>query len=320
MISDIAPENEILVVSEAEAAAHVTHALAFDAVKNAFLTLADGSGTANPVVIGNGPHDGDIYAIKSGLSASRGAVGLKIGSYWPGNGAHGIPRHSATTVLLDPNTGRVNAVVSVNEVNCYRTAAADAVAASVLANPGAKRLTVFGAGHQAWYEVRALAEIFAFDRFQVVARTSRRGQEFCKRLAKALPGSDVGLVDPQVGVESADIILTVTTAREPLFEADWVNPGTHIASMGSDQQGKQELPVELFSRARLYCDLPSQSREIGEFQHLEETQDSETPTLEAIGDVLSGKAKGRQSSEEITVFDSSGIALQEIKYQAFNTL
>ncbi|MGR2738133.1 hypothetical protein ACUY1T_06735 [Billgrantia sp. Q4P2] len=106
---------------------------------------------------------------------------------------------------------------------------------------------------------------------------------------------------------AADIIATATTATAPLFHAGWVPPGTHVLTMGSDATGKQELPPDLFPRARLFCDLPEQSRRIGEFQHAPSGAE-----LIAIGEVLSGRVQGRRESDEITVFDSSGLSIQDL--------
>ena len=296
-----------LFLDEATSSSLITNKAAFDAVRDAFIAIAEGGGSINPVVIGKGPHDGDIYSLKSGVDAGRNIVGVKIGSYWPGNDAAGMARHGATTVLLNPETGRLKAVVSANAVNCYRTAAADAVAASALARSDAKTLTLFGAGHQAWYEATAVADVVPLEIIHVVSRSQEKGEVFCARLGQALPHCKVQQTSAQEAVESADIIVTATTAREPLFDAAWVSSGAHIASMGSDTKGKQELPPALFAKAKLFCDLPEQSSAIGEFQHY---QGSTPPT--AIGDVLQKTAQGRASNNDITIFDSSGIALQDL--------
>ena len=111
----------------------------------------------------------------------------------------------------------------------------------------------------------------------------------------------------EIACRTADIIVTATTATKPLFQADWVRPGTHISSMGSDAIGKQELPPQLSAQSRLFCDLPEQSARIGEFQHVDAGI-----SLTAIGAVLSDTAEGRRTAEEITIFDSSGIALQDL--------
>lgn len=113
----------------------------------------------------------------------------------------------------------------------------------------------------------------------------------------------------QEACESADIIITATTAREPLFDASWVTLGTHVASMGSDAPGKQELPPERLRIADLYTDLSTQSLAIGEFQHLDARWEK---SVTAIGHVITKAVKGRVDDTAITVFDSSGIGLQDL--------
>ena len=133
---------------------------------------------------------------------------------------------------------------------------------------------------------------------------------FAERLAgQGASGLDVRAAASREACAAADVIVTVTPARAPLFEADWVRPGTHVAAMGADAKGKQELPPALLERAALFCDLPEQSRTIGEFQHA--SADAQAG-MRALGDVLRSGEGGRTDPEAITVFDSSGIALQDL--------
>lgn len=150
----------------------------------------------------------------------------------------------------------------------------------------------------------------ALEEIHVVGRTPERGEHFRAELADH--GLRSRVTNAEEACQDADIIVTATTARSPLFQAGWVRPGTHVASMGSDQRGKQELPTDLLMTARLFCDLPSQSVAIGEFQHVASHVADGTVTVTAIGDVLTGQTVGRRSPEDITVFDSSGIALQDL--------
>jgi ornithine cyclodeaminase len=117
---------------------------------------------------------------------------------------------------------------------------------------------------------------------------------------------------PEEAVRAADIVVAATSSYEPMFDAAWVGPGTHIASMGSDAPGKRELPSGLFRRARLFCDLLSQSVQIGEYQHVRDEIDTGVLAVTPIGDVIEKRAPGRRFDDEITVFDSSGIALQDL--------
>jgi ornithine cyclodeaminase len=232
---------------------------------------------------------------------------VKIGSFWPDNVE--LPRHSSTIVLLNPATGRLSAVVEAAAANAYRTAAADALAVQALARADARTLTVIGTGHQALHEVRAVSRVRPISRVLVVGRRPDVARTFAAEVT-ALTGLPAEPVDARTGVGAADVLVTATTAREPLFEADWVAPGTHISAMGADGPGKQELPVALYDHASLFCDLPEQSRAIGEFQHAP----SAAPV--ALGAVLAGTAEGRTSQEDVTVFDSSGFALQDLTLAA----
>ncbi|EFO33811.1 ornithine cyclodeaminase [Roseibium sp. TrichSKD4] len=289
-------------IPEEVSAKLTSHEIAYKAVKSALIAASE-SATIFPVVLAHGSEPTNSYAIKS--SAVAELAGLKVGSYWPGNDALGVPRHNSIILLFDQSCGRIGAAVEAGKLNAYRTAAANAVAADVLARAGAQTLAVFGAGHQAEYEVRALARIRDLKRVLVVTRNPDKGAQFVSALNEE--GILAELMEAEEACHAADMIVTVTPANAPLFDAAWVQPGTHVASMGSDSTGKQELPPELFQRAHLFCDLPAQSRQIGEFQNaLDSTE------LTAIGEVLSGKTNGRTTPEDITVFDSSGLSVQDL--------
>ncbi|OLR93407.1 ornithine cyclodeaminase family protein [Actinokineospora bangkokensis] len=292
-------------LDETTTAALITEEMAYSAARAALVAAT--SGTSFPSVHGHGSDPANRFTVKSGASAEL--AGVKVGSFWPGNDALGLARHSSTILLFDQSVGRIEAVVEAARVNALRTAAADAVAADALARPDATTLGVFGTGNQALHECLALARIRPLSTVRVVGRSAERTEVFVDRLAAH--GIDAEPASAQQACGS-DIVVTATTAREPLFDADWVRPGTHLASMGSDSPGKQEMPVEIAHRARLFCDLPAQSRAIGEFQHVSGDIEAGRLTLTAIGDVLTGQASGRRSEDDITVFDSSGIALQDL--------
>lgn len=293
----------MIYISESESAAIVSHALAYEASKTALIAACAPDSTIFPVVLGHGSKPENRFTIKAASGAEL--AGLKVGAYFPTNDARGLPRHASTILLIDQNTGRIGALVEGSAVNCYRTAAADAVATDTLARPDASVLALFGTGHQAVYEAEAIARIRSLTRVLVVGRDPAHAERFVEKLRlKDLP---VELAGAEAACSAANIIVTATTATAPLFQASWVRSGTHVSTMGSDSTGKQELPPELFLRAKLFCDLPAQSRRIGEFQHL-----SKPVKLTAIGDVLSGKSIGRVSPEDITIFDSSGLSIQDL--------
>ncbi|MGB0799003.1 MAG: ornithine cyclodeaminase family protein [Planktomarina sp.] len=293
----------MIYVSEAQSSAIVTPVFAFDTVRQALIAAIAPDAASFPVVIAHGSDPQNRFSIKS--AAGSDLAGFKVGAYFPTNDANGLPRHASTIMLIDQSTGKIGALVEGSAMNCYRTAAANAVATDALARADAQVLTLFGTGHQAAYEVEAIARIRPLTQILVVGREVARTATFVDALvAKGLPAE---AADPEVAVRKADIIVTATTATAPLFDASWVRPGTHISSMGSDSVGKQELPPRLFETARLFCDLPDQSARIGEFQHA-----STDAALIAIGAVLSGQSAGRLRDQDITIFDSSGVSLQDL--------
>ncbi|AWN49003.1 ornithine cyclodeaminase family protein [Methylobacterium terrae] len=287
----------------------ISHDAAFEPVRRALVAAASEGARVFPAVIASASDPRDRFSIKSGSTAEL--AGLKVGAFWHDNPARGLPRHNSTILLIDQDCGRIGAVVEAAAANAYRTAAADAVAAAALARPDSETLAIFGAGNQALYEVGALARILPLRRLHVVARERGKAEGFAARLAEQGVTLDVRVSGPEEACRAADVIVTATPSQAPLFSAEWVRPGTHVAGMGSDGRGKQELPVALFERARLFCDLPAQSIEIGEFQHVRARIEGGALTLTAIGAVLEGREPGRTSPDEITVFDSSGIALQD---------
>ncbi|RWA75292.1 MAG: ornithine cyclodeaminase family protein [Mesorhizobium sp.] len=298
----------MIYISEEESAALVTHELAFEAAREALVAAASPQSRIFPAVLGRTREPTNTFSIKSG-SADH-LTGVKIGSFWTGNPARGLPRHNSTIVLLDPHTGQLGAVIEAGKVNAYRTAAADAVAADLLARKQAKVLAIFGAGNQAGFEVMALARIRPIETVLVVARPSSRRDALVNQIGEK--GLEARAALAEEAVRAADIVVTATPSREPLFDAAWVGPGTHVVGMGSDAPGKRELPSELFPRARLFCDLISQSVQIGEFQHVRDEIDASVLSVTAIGDVIEKRAPGRRFDSEITVFDSSGISLQDL--------
>ena len=297
-------------VSEARTQELISHEAAFEPVRQALVAAASGDARVFPAVIARASEAQNTFSLKSGSTAEL--AGLKVGSFWPGNPAKGLPRHNSTIFLIDQETGRIGAVIEASAVNAYRTAAADAVAAKALARADSGTLALFGAGHQALFEAAALARVLPLTRIFVVARDPAKVKDFATRLAERGVGALVEAASAETACRAADVIVTATPSREALFDASWVRPGTHVAGMGSDARGKQELPPALFEEAKLFCDLPSQSVEIGEFQHVRGAVERGALALTAIGDVLEARASGRTGDEDITVFDSSGIALQDL--------
>ncbi|WP_431222889.1 ornithine cyclodeaminase family protein [Serratia sp. L9] len=290
-------------ISEAESAKIITHQMAYEAIREALVAVTQPVTRSFNVVQGQGSDARNTFGVKASATATL--AGLKVGSFWAGNEAKGLPRHNSLILLFDQSCGKIGAAIEAGKVNAYRTAAADAVATDLLARKEASILAIFGTGHQARYECIALARIRPIAKIMIVGRDEHKAQLMAEELRAT--GLKAEVADAETACRGADIIVTATPSRAPLFEAQWVRPGTHISGMGADARGKQELPVELYASARLYCDLPEQARLIGEFQHVPEQLE-----MTAIGRVALGEAPGRLSDKDITIFDSSGIAVQDL--------
>ena len=292
-------------ISEALSSQLINHKLAFDAVSEALIAASE-QATLFPVVIAEGYSENTIFSLKSANTEKL--TGWKTGSYWPTNALNNIPCHASTIFLLDQNTGYLDAVIEGSIVNAYRTAAADAVAVSVLARENANCLTILGTGHQAFYECIAVCLVRNISKVFIVGRNNIKAQKLVRRLKEN--GINAQIKKAEEACRAADIIITVTTSREALFLSKWVKAGTHISAMGADTLGKKELPITLFDSADLYCDFSSQSLAIGEFQHVKKNKIVNKLTM--IGEVLSGRTPGRKNDTDITIFDSSGIAVQDL--------
>ncbi|GAM29797.1 ornithine cyclodeaminase [Acinetobacter calcoaceticus] len=290
-------------ISESESSALINHELAYDAIYEALIAATQPDTKSFPVVHGQASDTKNTFSIKS--SANQHLAGLKVGSFWEDNPKNGLPRHNAIILLFNQTNGKMAAAIETGKVNAFRTAASNAVATNTLARKDSKVLAIFGTGNQAKYECEALVRIRNLDQILIVGRDQNKAETMAEDLKQL--GIKLKITNAKEACEQADIIVTATSSQTPLFKAEWVKAGTHISSMGSDKKGKQELPPELFSQSGLFCDLNSQSKVIGEFQHA-----SESAILINIGDVLSANAQGRQSQEQITIYDSSGLSIQDL--------
>ncbi len=299
-------------VSETAAAKSVTVGDAIALMEAMFASLDQGRSRLFPFISGQGSDQGTRFGVKLGYDGARGLPGLKVGSYWPGNVAKGIGAHASTTLLLDDDTGLPKALVAATHLTALRTAASDAVAVKRLARPQATVLVLVGTGRQAYWEALAVAQVRSLTEVLVCGRNLEAAEALAARLRTAgLPAASCQLAR---ALAQADIICTATAARGPLFSAKDVRPGVHISAMGADGHGKQELDPDLAARASLWADLPGQSVVIGEFQYLAAAG---LERIQPIGAAVTGRLPGRRSAGEITIYDSSGIALQDLAIAAF---
>ncbi len=300
----------MIIVPESTVPELIDRKAAFDAVEAVFAAMARGDACNFPVIREDIGHADAIYGFKSGFDRAGLVLGLKSGGYWPGNEARGLTNHQSTVFLFDPDTGRLHAVVGGNYLTALRTAAASAVSIRHLARPDAKVLGMIGAGHQSAFQMRAAAEQRDFER--VIGWNYH--PEMLSRLADT--AAEIGLpfeaVEPDELGARSDVIITITSSFAPTLMADMVRPGTHIACMGTDTVGKQEVDAALVARASVFTDEVAQAVSIGECQHAVGQGLKREDDIRPIGEVINGTHPGRRSADEITLFDGTGVALQDL--------
>jgi len=274
-------------IPEQVTAGLIDFAMAVTATRQAYLAVLDSDTSSFPVVLAHGSDPRNRFSIKSGRSCE--VAGLKVGSYWPGNSAAGRRNHNSCILMFDQHTGRIDTVIEAGLANSYRTAAGNELAVSRLARTEARHLAIFGAGNQAAFECEAVLNVRPIHTISIVNRDAERARKLAERMAGRV--SNVRIVDAQAACRDADIIVTATGSRAPLFESNWIRPGTHISCMGADAPGKQELPADLHSRADLYCDSVDQSVVIGEFQHIASEVRAGRLKATNLGAVLAGQCE-----------------------------
>lgn len=312
--SEIPTDDGILIISEAVCEQLIGRSSAFDAVENVFGAMARGDARNFPVVREALGHADALYGFKSGFDRAGMALGVKSGGYWPGNSRRGLTNHQSSVFLFDPDTGKLQAIVGGNYLTAVRTAASSAISIAHLARKDSRVLGIVGAGHQSTFQLLAALEQRNFEK--VIGWNQH--PEMLSRLATitteaGLPFEVVDL--PQLGAE-ADVIITITSAFRPILMQHWIKPGTHLACMGTDTRGKQEVEASLLAGSRVFSDEIAQSITIGEAQHAIAENLITAQDITAIGDVINGKHAGRQSDAEITLYDGTGVGLQDLAVAA----
>ena len=309
-----AQANMVTIVPESEIAGLMTREAAFDAVEKVFAAMASADAYNFPVVREAIGHEDALYGFKGGFDRAGLTLGLKAGGYWPNNlEKRGLINHQSTVFLFDPDTGKPSAMVGGNLLTALRTAAASSVSIKHLARKDAKVIGMIGAGHQATFQLRAALEQRSFEKVIGWNYHPEMLPNIEKVAAEAgLPFEAVDLP----GMTQADVIISITSAFAPSLMADHVSPGTHVACMGTDTKGKQEVEAALLARASVFTDEVAQSISIGEAQHAIAQGLIRESDIVQLGEVINGTNPGRTSEDQITLFDGTGVGLQDLAVAA----
>ncbi|MFL6292193.1 MAG: ornithine cyclodeaminase family protein, partial [Thermoanaerobaculia bacterium] len=271
--------------------------------------------TVPPRILGLRAAEGGLHVKGAGLLGTEPRLAVKLNANFPANPQRfGLPTIQGVLVLFDGASGRPLAVLDSMMITALRTAATSALAARYLARPDAATLTICGCGRQGAMHARALRVELPIARVLLWDSDPGRAERLADELAPELSGVELRRVDDLgAALAETDICATCTPARTFFIRAEDVRPGTFIAAVGADDHDKQELDPRLVARATLVADSLAQCAEIGELQHAIAQGLMTTGQVHAeLGDLVSGARPGRTAKEEITIFDSTGTALQDL--------
>jgi alanine dehydrogenase len=253
--------------------------------------------------------DGDLR-IMPAFSKRLLMAGTKIVNVHPQNPKKGLLSVMAIIILNDPKTGMPLALMDGTWITALRTGAASAVATKYLARKDAKTLGIVGAGFQAITQIAAISKVKKLKEILVYDIREEAVEKLAKILAKEKIKIKKGSLEE---VCQKDILVTATPAREPIVKKEWIKPGTHINAIGADAEGKQELDPEILKIAKIVVDNLEQASHSGEINvPLSKGLIKKENIFGELGEIVAGKKPGREKEDEITIFDSTGLAIQDL--------
>lgn len=282
-------------------------------VREAFKAMARQDAVMPPKVYLPLPGGSDFRAMPAFLRRPP-ACGMKWVNVHPRNRRKGLPTVMAVIVINDPATGAPLAVLDGLLITKLRTAAASAVAAQTLARRGSRVVGLVGCGAQADAQLLALAAVFRLSHVKVWGHLPGEARRFCQGMRRVLPRV---AYEPCATVErcarDVDILVTLTPSRRALVRRSWLAPGTHINAVGADAPGKQELDPRILQEATVVVDEREQAIHGGELNvPISRRQFRPRDIRGTLGEILIGKTRGRRAPEELTVFDSTGLAIHDV--------
>lgn len=308
--------QEFIILNQEEVKSMIHMDNVLSAVEKAYSFKCDQRAELFPLVCHTFEEGKAEFDIKSGGADGAGVFGMKLVSFFLSNSEKGLPRLTGTILIFDRQTGMLKGMMDGGCITNMRTGAAGGVGCKALARPESETLLLVGTGAQglplleaALSVMKNIKRIFVYN-----AHSFERAGKFAEDMKAQLGITcEITAVDDLEGAcRKSDIILTATPCRDGLIQTDWISPGTHLSCIGSDMEGKQELEISLLGKAKVFCDDLAQVIAVGECEKAVKQGVLLPSEITEIGDVLLGKAPGRQSAEEITIFDSTGIGLQDL--------
>jgi ornithine cyclodeaminase/alanine dehydrogenase-like protein (mu-crystallin family) len=258
--------------------------------------------------------DGQAFGMMPAYSAALPAFGTKVITVFPGNHARGLDSHQGAVLLFDAEDGRIVGLLDASSITAIRTAAVSAVATKLLARSDAATLALLGSGVQARTHLEAVIRVRPIERVRVWSRTPAHAAAFVEWAIRAHDIEVAAAASARDAVHGADVVCTVTASREPVLEGAWLAPGMHVNAVGASQPDARELASDAVARTRIFADRrESLVNESADYLiPLREGRVTEAHVIAELGEILIGRARGRESRHEITLFKSLGLAVEDV--------
>ncbi|MBM3598485.1 MAG: ornithine cyclodeaminase family protein [Alphaproteobacteria bacterium] len=280
-----------------------------EAVEHAFRTLAAGK-LPPPGVLATHVEGGGFHVKAAVLD---GCYAAKINANFPANPERGLPTIQGVVLLSDAVDGRPLAIMDSIEITARRTAAATALAARHLARADARTATIIGCGRQAASQIEALMAVRPLTRLYAIDSVRERSERLAREMAGRFGVAAIAASDKHEALADSLICITCTSSRRPVLELSDVRPGTFVAAVGADNPDKSEIAPPLMAEAKVVADVLEQAAAIGDLRHAIAARAMTISDVHAeLADVLSGRRPGRDSVDDITIFDSTGTAIQDV--------
>lgn len=295
-----------LLLRESDVRELLTMDEALPVIEDAFASVASGDAVNVPRVRGTLPE-----ATLNVLAAVSRKLDAAVVKAYPVVRKDVTVGSSLTLLLYRISTGALDAIVEASVLGQIRTGAASGVAAKYMARPDSRVMTLFGAGFQAQSQLEALARVLpSLERINVVSRSPERARKFCSDLMAAVDVEVVIAQDVAQAIAAADVVTTATGSHKPLFDGAWLRPGVHVNAVGSNYAEKREIDTVAVRRASriVVDDIAVAKLESGDLINSEVDWSS----IRSLSEVVTGRAPGRGSRDEITLFESQGLGLEDL--------
>jgi alanine dehydrogenase len=310
----MATKTYFRLLTEADIARLITMDELIDAMQEALRRFSGGDVVqpVRAVLPVNGGRD--VFALMPSYVREPALLGAKLVTVFPQNGDLQLPTHLAAILLFSPETGALRAVLDGRYITEVRTAAVSAVSANLLARDDAAVLAILGSGAQARSHLHALDRVFELSDVRVWSPTPEHQEAFVDEMRTSTKATLAGAASAAEAVRDADLVVLATSSAEPVVRSDWIKPGAHVMSVGACRPTQREMDPELLRRGRLYVDSKAAALvESGDVvMAIKEGRIAESHIVGELGALVAGKVEGRRWPQDVTIFKSLGLAVEDV--------